>query len=181
MLFCACMRTALFALSLLLAAPSFLHAQLTPELRSQIDAAAQKVLADTGVPSAEVGIVQNGRIVYTAAFGMARLRPPVKATPEIAYPVGSISKQFTATAVLLLQQDGKLSLDDPVGKFFPKLTRANEVTIRNLLTHTSGYQDYAPQDYTIPRWRQPVDPMTVVEEFAGKPLDFEPGTQWQYS
>lgn len=124
------MRTALFASFLLLAAPSFLTAQLAPDLRSKIDAAAQKVLTDTGVPSAQVGIVQNGRIVYTAAFGMARLQPPTKSTPEMAYPVGSISKQFTATAILLLQQDGKLSLTDPVAKFFPELTRANDITLR---------------------------------------------------
>lgn len=141
----------------------------------------EKVLADSGVPSAEVGIVQNGHVVYTAAFGQARLAPPLKASSAMAYPVGSISKQFTATAVLLLQQDGKLSLSDPVAKYFPELTRANDVTLRNLLTHTSGYQDYAPQDYTIPAWRVPGDPLTVVHEFAGKALDFEPGTQWQYS
>jgi D-alanyl-D-alanine carboxypeptidase len=180
-LFCACMRTVLFTSFLLLATPSFLEAQLSADLKAKIDAAAQKVLADTGVPSAEVGIVQNGRIVYRAAFGQARLKPEVNATPEIAYPVGSISKQFTATAVLLLQQDGKLSLNDPVAKFFPELTRAGDITLRNLLTHTSGYQDYAPQDYTIPAWRVPGDPLKVVHEFAGKPLDFEPGTQWQYS
>ena len=153
-------------------------AQLSPAIEAKIDEAAQKIVTDTGVPSASVGIVQNGRIVYTHAFGMAKLQP---ATATMAYPVGSISKQFTATAVLLLQQDGKLKLDDPVANFFPQLTRAKDITLRNLLTHTSGYQDYAPQDYTIPRWKQPGDPLQLVEEFAGKPLDFEPGTQWQYS
>ena len=99
----------------------------------------------------------------------------------MAYPIGSISKQFTATAVLLLEQEGKLRLDDPVGKYFPDLTEAKEVTIRNLLTHTSGYQDYAPQDYTIPAWKVPVDPMKLVRVYAEKPLDFQPGTKWQYS
>ena len=161
--------------------PRLAYAQFSPATEAKINEAAQKIVADTGVPSASVGIVQNGRIVYTHAFGMARLQPPSPATATIAYPVGSISKQFTATAILLLQQDGKLKLDDPVAKFFPQLTRANDITLRNLLTHTSGYQDYAPQDYTIPRWKQPGDPLKVVEEFAGKPLDFEPGTQWQYS
>ncbi len=62
----------------------------------------------------------------------------------MAYPIGSISKQFTATAMLMLQQQGKLSLEDPVSKFFPELTRSHDVKIINLLTHTSGYQDYAP-------------------------------------
>jgi D-alanyl-D-alanine carboxypeptidase len=154
---------------------------MTPVLRSMIDAAANKVLADTGVPSAAVGIVIDGKIVLTTAYGDARLSPPLKATGAMAYPVGSISKQFTASAILLLQQDGKLTLDDTVSKFFPELTRANEVTIRELLSHTSGYEDYAPQDYTIPEWTKPTRPIDVVHTWAEKPLDFDPGTQWQYS
>lgn len=156
-------------------------AQLPGPVADKIAAVAQHIVSETGVPSASVGIVQGGSIAYTHGFGQARLQPPVPAHADDAYPIGSISKQFTATAVLLLQQDGKLRLDDPVAKFYPNLTRAGEITLRNLLTHTSGYQDYAPQDYTIPRWRQPGDPVRLVEEFAGKPLDFEPGTEWQYS
>lgn len=155
--------------------------QLAPAVQQQVERTAEKIVQETGVPSASVGIVQHGRVVYTHAFGMARLQPPLAATAEMPYPVGSISKQFTATAMLLLQQQGKLSIDDPVAKYFPELTRAREVTLRNLLTHTSGYQDYAPQDYTIPAWRLPGDPLKLIHEFAGKPLDFEPGTQWQYS
>ena len=154
---------------------------LTSDIVARVAAIAQKVLADSGVPSASVGIVQNGHIVYTQAFGLARLSPPLPAEASMAYPIGSISKQFTATAILILQQQGKLSVQDPVSKFFPELTRSSEVKILNLLTHTSGYQDYAPQDYTIPAWTHPGDPLAVVHEFAGKPLDFDPGTQWQYS
>ena len=157
------------------------HAQLSDSTKSQIDAAAQKILADTGVPSASLGIVQNNKIVYTHAYGLAHQAPDVPATPDMAYPIGSISKQFTATAVLLLQQDGKLKLDDPVAKFFPELTRASDITIRNLLTMTSGYEDYAPQDYIIPAWLKEAKPIDVIHEWAEKPLDFEPGTKWQYS
>jgi CubicO group peptidase (beta-lactamase class C family) len=155
--------------------------QMSPELKAKVDAAISQVVEKSGVPSASVGIVQEGRIVYTQAFGDARLKPELKATAAMHYPVGSISKQFTAACVLLLQQEGKLKLDDPVSKWFPQLTRANEVTLRELMSHTSGYEDYAPQDYTIPAWTKPIDPMKVVAEWAGKPLDFEPGTQWQYS
>jgi CubicO group peptidase (beta-lactamase class C family) len=155
--------------------------QLAPGTSAKVAAIAQKVLADTGVPSASIGIVQDGHIVYTRAFGLARVSPPVPAEASMPYPIGSISKQFTAAAILILQQQGKLSLQDPVSKFFPELTRASDVKILNLLTHTSGYQDYAPQDYTIPAWTLPGDPLAVVHQFAGKPLDFDPGTQWQYS
>ena len=157
------------------------NAQMLPELRARIDDAANKVLASTGVPSASVGVVMDGKIVLTAAYGDARLSPPLKAKAEMAYPIGSISKQFTAAAVLLLVQDGKLSLDDKVSEFFPELTRASEVTLRNLMTMTSGYEDFAPQDYIIPAFRAPEDPLATVHDWAGKPLDFDPGTDWQYS
>jgi CubicO group peptidase (beta-lactamase class C family) len=154
---------------------------LSAQTSDQVAAIAQKVLAQTGVPSASVGIVKNGKIVYTQAFGLARVAPALPAQASMAYPIGSISKQFTATAMLLLQQQGKLCLEDPVSKFFPELTASHQVRLINLLTHTSGYQDYAPQDYTIPAWKLPGHPLRIVHEFAGKPLDFAPGTQWQYS
>ena len=175
------MRLAFFLCLALIAFCPLMPAQITPELRSSVDAAAQKVLADTGVPSATVGVVMNGKIVLTTAYGDARIAPARAAAPTMSYPIGSISKQFTATAILLLAEEGKLSLDDTVSKFFPELTRANEVTIRELLSHTSGYEDYAPQDYTIPLWTKPGDPLELVHLWAEKPLDFDPGTQWQYS
>jgi len=97
------------------------------------------------------------------------------------YSIGSISKQFTAASILLLQEQGKLSLDDKVSKFLPDLTRANEVTIRQLLSHTSGYQDYWPQDYVMPDMLQPTTAQHILDVWARKPLDFAPGTKWQYS
>jgi CubicO group peptidase (beta-lactamase class C family) len=82
---------------------------------------------------------------------------------------------------LLLVQDGKLSLDDRVSRYFPDLTRANEITILQLLSHTSGYQDYYPQDYVPPFMKEPVTSQKILDEWAKKPLDFDPGTRWQYS
>ncbi|HEX3571721.1 MAG TPA: serine hydrolase domain-containing protein [Acidobacteriaceae bacterium] len=154
---------------------------MSPEMKGRVDAAVKQVMENTGVPSAVVGVVLGGKVAYTAAFGKARLSPEVAATVAMHYPVGSISKQFTAACVLLLVEDGKMRLDDPVAKWFPELTRAKDVTVRMLLSHTSGYSDYAPQDYTIPAWTKPTDPLKLVHEWAEKPLDFEPGTKWQYS
>src|SRR6476661_5370730 len=114
---------------------------LPPALSAKVRAAVVDVMQRTHVPSAEVGIVRDGRVAWTAAFGDARLSPSMAATPDMRYAVGSISKQFTTAAVLLLQQEGKLSIDDPVSRWYPELTRASEVTVRNLLSHTSGYQD----------------------------------------
>ena len=155
--------------------------KLSPELQEKIDKLAVETLAKTGVPSASLAVVKDGQIAYVKAYGDARLEPRTPATPEMRYSIGSISKQFTATAILLLQEQGKLSLDDKVAKFVPDLTRANEVTIRQLLSHTSGYQDYWPQDYVMPMMLQPVTAQKIMDTWAKKPLDFEPGTRWQYS
>src|SRR6266851_2013683 len=154
---------------------------LPPDLQQKIDQLATDTLARTGVPSASVAIVKNGQLVYTNAYGDARLDPKTPATTKMRYSIGSISKQFTATAILLLQEQGKLSLDDKVAKYIPELTRANEVTIRQLLSHTSGYQDYWPQDYVMPMMLRPVTAQKIMDTWAKIPLDFEPGTKWQYS
>jgi len=154
---------------------------LSPDLRDKIDKAAQDVLNQTGVPSASVAVVKDGEIAYLQAYGSVRLEPKTAAKPEMRYSIGSISKQFTATAVLLLQEDGKLSLDDKVSKFLPNLNRANEVSIRQLLSHTSGYQDYWPQDYVPPFMLTPITSEKIMDLWARKPLDFDPGTKWQYS
>jgi D-alanyl-D-alanine carboxypeptidase len=146
-----------------------------------IDAAAAEVLKATGVPSASVAVVQGGKVAYVKAYGMARLDPPMPAEPGMQYSVGSISKQFTAAMMLLLVQDGKVKLDDPVGKYLPGLTRANEVTIREVLSMTSGYQDFWPEDYVMTSMMKPTNPQQILEVWGKKPLDFEPGTQWQYS
>ena len=162
-----------------------LHAQavdtIDPALKTRVDQIANDVLQQTGVPSASVAIVKGGKLVYTRAYGSAHLDPPVAATPDMRYSIGSISKQFTAAAILLLQEQGKLSLDDAVGKYVPGLTRGDEVTIRQILSHTSGYQDYWPEDYVMTPMLRPETAQQILDTWAKKPLDFDPGTQWQYS
>lgn len=148
---------------------------------ADIDQIAEQALAATGVPSASVSVVQEGRVIYEKAYGKARLDPATPAQPQMRYSIGSISKQFTATAILMLAEQGKLTLDDRVAKFVPGLTRGNEVTIRQLLSHTSGYQDYWPQDYVPPLMLEPTTAQKILDLWARKPLDFDPGTRWQYS
>ncbi|HEY0795722.1 MAG TPA: serine hydrolase domain-containing protein [Acidisarcina sp.] len=148
---------------------------------ADIDGIANRVLKATGVPSASIAIVKDGHIAYLHAYGLGRLDPPTPATPAMRYAIGSVSKQITAAAMLLLQQDGKLRLDDPVGKYLPLLTHANDITIRMLLTHTSGYPDYWPQDYLMLPMSRPTTTEHILDTWAKGPLDFEPGTKWQYS
>jgi len=154
---------------------------LDPALQGRIDRIAAQVLEQTGVPSASLAVVKGGKLVYTQAYGKARLDPPLAATPQMRYSIGSISKQFTAAAILLLQEDGKLNLDDAVGKYVPGLTRGDEVTVRQILSHTSGYQDYWPEDYVMTPMLHAESAQQILDTWAKKPLDFEPGTQWQYS
>ena len=151
------------------------------DVPATIDKIANDVLADTKVPSASLAAVRDGKIIYVHAYGNARVGPDVPATPAMRYSIGSVSKQLTAVAVLMLVADGKLALDDAVGKYVPNLMRGDDITIRQILSHTSGYRDYAPQDYMIPAWTRPIADNTLVDQWAHQPLDFEPGTKWQYS
>ena len=156
--------------------------QLSPELREKIDKVAANSLAKSGVPSASVAIVKDGQIVYVKAYGDARLEPKTAATPEMRYSIGSISKQFTAAAILLLQEQGKLSLDDKVAKYHSRSdarqrsdnspTAVAHVGLSGLLAAGLRDADDAQADRRRRRsW-------TCGRE---KPLDFDPGTKWQYS
>jgi D-alanyl-D-alanine carboxypeptidase len=148
---------------------------------ARLDQEISATLAAYGAPSVSVAVVKDGALAYAKAFGYANLAEHRPADLSTRYAVGSISKQFTVAAILLAQEQGKLSLDDRVGKYFPELTRANDVTLRQLLSHTSGYEDFAPQDYMIDEWAKPTTPETIMDHWAKKPLDFDPGTRWQYS
>ena len=153
--------------------------QLTPAERGRVDSAGVAILKATGAPSVSIAIVRGAQIVYERAYGDGRGATP--AISSMRYAIGSVSKQFTATAILLLAEEGKLSLADPVAKWFPRLTRAKDITVRQLLSMTSGYQDYWPQDYVFPDMQHPATAQSIMERWAGKGLDFDPGTRWQYS
>ena len=147
----------------------------------ELDATIASLLNAFGVPSVSVAIVKDGKPFYAKAFGERNLAQHQPAETGTRYAVGSISKQFAAAGLLLEQEQGKVSLDDKVAKYLPDLTRANEVSIRQLLSHTSGYEDYAPQDYLIQAWTSATTPDAILDNWAKKPLNFDPGTQWQYS
>lgn len=172
---------ATFLLLVLLAPPLRGQDALPAGLSSQIDKTVAEVLARTGAPSASIAVVRDGKIAYVHAYGTANLEARTPATPEMRYSIGSISKQFTAAAVLMLAEEGKLSLDDRVVRTLPELTRAGDVSLRQLLSMTSGYQDYWPQDYVMPGMLEPTTPGRILDRWARIPLDFEPGTKWQYS
>ncbi|HEX5960483.1 MAG TPA: serine hydrolase domain-containing protein [Rhodanobacteraceae bacterium] len=161
--------------------PAFAQSPLPADLAARIDTIASDALTKSGVPSASIAVVRRGGLAYVHAYGNARLDPKTPATPAMRYSIGSISKQFTAGAILLLQQQGRLGLADEVAKFFPDLTDADHITLRRVLSHTSGYQDYWPQDYVMPEMLKATTPRFIMDTWAKKPLDFAPGAGWQYS
>lgn len=168
----------IFVLALFAAQPA---ASQTSAFEAKVDSIANSVLSSTGVPSASVAVVEHGKLVLSKAYGAARLDPRQAASPQMRYALGSISKQFTAAAVLLLEQEGKLKIEDRVGKFVPGLTGGEEITIRQLLSHTSGIQDFWPQDYLMEPMKQNAPPQSIMDRWAKQPLDYAPGTRWQYS
>lgn len=158
-----------------------LAAPLSATESARVDAIASEVLASTGAPSASIAIVRDGEIAYARAYGLASLVPSRSAAALDRYPVGSISKQFTATAILLLAGDGRLSLDDTVATYMPDLTGADRITLRQILSHAAGYQGYFTLDVTPAEGREPTTPASIADRWGTAPLDFEPGTQWAYS
>ncbi|WP_081716537.1 serine hydrolase domain-containing protein [Asticcacaulis sp. AC460] len=154
---------------------------VTPEQSARIDMVVQQAMAANQTPSAQVAVVEKGKIAFSKAYGLAQIGPDVPATTASRYQIASVSKAFTAAAVMLLVDDGKLSMEDKVSKWFPELTQANDITIRQLLSHTSGYSDYWPQDYVMPSVQGQTTPRAIMDQFARAPLDYQPGEDWQYS
>lgn len=128
-----------------------------------------------------VTIVKDGEVALAKAYGKRSLEDGRAAMPETLFAIGSITKQFTCACVLLLAEDGKLSVHDPVAKYYPDLTRANDITLLDLMNHVSGYTDYYPLDYVDRRMQKPIDPDELLRKYAGAKLDFEPGAKYSYS
>ena len=135
-------------------------------------------------PGCALGVMQNDRLIYTRGYGMANLEHAIPITPTSIFHVASISKQFTAASILLLAQQGKLSVDDDIRKHIPELPDfGHRITIRHLLHHTSGLRDQWSL-LSLGGWR-PDDPKTeadIMELLSRqRELNFVPGTQHLYS
>lgn len=132
------------------------------------------------IPGLSVAVVKEGRIVLAKGYGWANVESKVAATPETVYPLASLTKQFTATAIMLLVQDGKLGLDDKISRYLD-YTPPNwkDVTIRQLLTHSSGIKDYLNEMNSSTR--NGTNPEEIVAGIGQMPLNFTPGSQAFYS
>lgn len=156
-----------------------------PALDKAVEEKIDKLMSDVyqaGQPGAAVLVRLNGETVYRKAFGSADLELGVPMAPDMVFRLGSITKQFTAVAILMLAGEGKLSLQDDVSKFLPDLPLGGrKVTVENLLTHTSGLSSYTNQVEWLKIWRQDLTVSEIIELTKNKRFEFDPGARWRYS
>jgi CubicO group peptidase (beta-lactamase class C family) len=147
-----------------------------------IDAYLAAEVKEKGYPGLSCAIVRDGKTVFAHAYGKVSLDDKAEAaTPETPFWIGSVTKQFACACVLLLAEEGKLSVNDPVAKYYPKLTRAKDITLHDLMSHVSGYPDYYPLDFVDRRMLKPEAVDKIIGEYAGGKLDFEPRARYSYS
>lgn len=149
---------------------------------ADVDRAALRHLETTKTPGVSIGIYVGGQPILEKAYGLANIETDAQAQPETIYRIGSLTKVFTSTLILQLMEEGKLKLDDPASKYLPELPKPFEkVTIRQLLSHTSGTKNYTEQVSPLSGMREATTPKKIIELAAKEPLDFAPGTKWSYS
>ncbi len=135
-----------------------------------------------GEPGAAVIVVKNGKTLLRKGYGLADVELGVKVEPDMVFRLGSITKQFTATAILLLAEQGKLSLSDDMTKFFPDYpAKGRVVTVEHLLTHTSGIKSYTGIPAWRAMWRKDMTVGELIDLFKNEPPDFAPGERWAYN
>ncbi len=152
-----------------------------PVSAAWLDSVAGRYYAGQHLVALSVAVAQDGKLVFARAYGLAAVDGKVPATPQTMFAIGSVTKEFTCTAALLLADSGRLSMQDPVAKYFPNLTRAAEVTLLDLGNHVSGYRDFYPLDFIDREMEKPTTADDVITEYGTRPLDFDPGTRWSYS
>jgi CubicO group peptidase (beta-lactamase class C family) len=137
-------------------------------------------LFTNSAPGAAVLVAQNGTVLFARGYGLADVAHGARFTPETKSRIGSITKQFTAAAILKLQEQGKLNVQDKLSKYYPDFPRGDEVTLHHLLTHTSGIRSYTDKPDFIGKVTTPVEPDELIKSFQNDPYDFDPGKKWHY-
>lgn len=133
------------------------------------------------IPGASVAVVRDGEVVLAKGYGLANAELAVPATEETVYQLASVTKQFTATAIMMLVEEGKLGLDDKIAGHLEGLPEAwGEVTIRQLLSHTSGIKSYTDVGGFEKTTRKDYEPREIIDLVAKEPLEFAPGKEHRY-
>jgi len=174
-----------------IAAPIVARAQVSAsddaKISKKVDAYVAAEMRAEKIPGLALAIVRDGKTIKSLGYGLANLELDVPVKPETIFQTGSVGKQFTATAVMMLVEDGKIHLDDPIRKYLPGSPATwKNITVRNLLTHTSGIHDYETESLkkkgaAFINLRNDYTEDELFRKFSGLPLDFPPGSKWNYS
>jgi CubicO group peptidase (beta-lactamase class C family) len=153
---------------------------------AKVDAAVEAQRKAQKIPGVSLAVCRDGKIVKAGGYGLANVELDVPVTPETIFQTGSVGKQFTSMAVMMLVEEGRIGLDDHLTKYIPESPAAwKDVTIRQLLTHTSGIADYGGEEETMGKgvinFRKDYTEEELVPAFAKMPMDFRPGEKWSYS
>lgn len=150
-------------------------------LETKIDSLIQKDFNDKNGPGGVFMVALGGKPIYQKAFGKANLELGVDLTTENVFQLGSITKQFTAIAILILEQQSKLKVEDPISKYIPDYPQGNKITIHHLLTHTSGIKDFTKMKALSGISQKEMTPKMMVDFFKNEPVDFAPGEKFEYN
>jgi len=153
-------------------------AQTSASTPDPLDAYVHAELQSQHIPGLALLVARDGKVVRAQGYGLANVELQVPVKPETVFQSGSVGKQFTATVVMMLVEEGKIRLDDPITKYLKSTPSSwNEVTIRELLSHTAGFTDY-PENFDF---RKDYTETQLLKMVEGIPLAFPPGTKWSYS
>ncbi len=155
--------------------------ELTSLAPADLDAFIGGVVAAQQAIGVTVGVMQDGQVTFAKGYGLANVETKMPVAPDTLFAIGSVTKQFTCALALQLEQEGRLSFEDPVAKYALALTRAADITVRDLAGMVSGYRDYYPLDFVDRPMAAPRPSAAIIDEFASRPLDFEPRSRYSYS
>jgi CubicO group peptidase (beta-lactamase class C family) len=177
------MKTSIFSISLLVSV--FLFSPVTNSFSQSFEKKTDAMLSEyypTDEPGAAVLVAKADKVIYRKAFGMANLEHNIPMRPEMVFEIGSITKQFTAVSILMLMEDGKLTLDDDITKYIEDYpVQGHHISIHHLLTHTSGIKSYTSMEEWQQVWRKDFTNEELVNFFKNQPMDFAPGEEFRYN
>jgi CubicO group peptidase (beta-lactamase class C family) len=157
------------------------HKSQAQSLENKVDSLVQTVFKDNTGPGGVFLIAKGGKPIYKKAFGKANLELSVSMTPDNVFQIGSMTKQFTAIAILMLEEQGKLNVSDTISKFIPDYPAGGKITIHHLLTHTSGIKDFTKMKTLKDIAQKEMEPKMIVDFFKSEPVDFQPGEKFDYN
>jgi CubicO group peptidase (beta-lactamase class C family) len=151
------------------------------KLNKQIDKVIQAVFKDNNGPGGVFMVAKSGKPIYQKSFGKANIELNTGLTNDFVFQIGSMTKQFTAISILMLEEQGKLNTNDTINKYIPDYPNGNKITIQHLLTHTSGIKDFTKMKSLQEIAQKEMTPKMMVDFFKNETVDFKPGEKFEYN